>query len=146
MFLDLDNFKGINDTLGHEWGDRLLVQVGGRISACVRASDTVARLGGDEFVVVLQGLHTLASAAAAEAEVVAQKVLVALNGPYPMEDCEILSTPSIGITLFSDAQQPVQELLKRADLAMYQAKAQGRNMLCFFDPAMQVAASQRSAL
>ena len=146
LFLDLDNFKGINDTLGHEWGDRLLVQVGGRISACVRASDTVARLGGDEFVVVLQGLHTLASAAAAEAEVIAQKVLVALNGPYPMEDCEILSTPSIGITLFSDAQQPVQELLKRADLAMYQAKAQGRNMLCFFDPAMQVAASQRSAL
>jgi len=146
LFLDLDNFKGINDTLGHEWGDQLLVQVGARISASVRATDTVARLGGDEFVVVLQGLHKLQTEAAAEAEAVAQKVLTALNSPYQVNGCEIHSTPSIGITLFSDALQPVQEWLKRADLAMYQAKAQGRNMLCFFDPAMQVAASARLAL
>ena len=146
LFLDLDNFKAINDTLGHEWGDRLLVQVAQRLSACVRASDTVARLGGDEFVVVLQALHTLQAEAAAEAENLAQKVLAALNDPYQIEGCEILSTPSIGIALFSDAHQTVQELLKRADLAMYQAKAQGRNMWCFFDPAMQVAASERSAL
>lgn len=146
LFLDLDNFKGINDTLGHDWGDRLLVQVAHRISASVRATDTVARLGGDEFVVVLLGLHTLQAEAAAEVEAVAQKVLVALNQPYPLDDCEIHSTPSIGIAMFSDAEQPIQELLKRADLAMYQAKAQGRNMVCFFDPAMQVAASARSAL
>ena len=146
LFLDLDNFKGINDTLGHEWGDRLLVQVGARVSACVRATDTVARLGGDEFVVVIEGLHAEEAEAAAEAEAVAQKVLAALNQPYQIEGCEMHSTPSIGIALFRDAQQPVQELLKRADLAMYQAKAQGRNMLCFFDPDMQAAASARSAL
>ncbi|MBT9513687.1 MAG: EAL domain-containing protein [Acidovorax sp.] len=146
LFLDLDNFKGINDTLGHEWGDRLLVQVGARVSACVRATDTVARLGGDEFVVVIEGLHAEEAEAAAEAEAVAQKVLAALNQPYQVDGCEMHSTPSIGIALFLDAQQPVQELLKRADLAMYQAKAQGRNMLCFFDPDMQAAASARSAL
>ncbi|RQO84180.1 EAL domain-containing protein [Acidovorax sp. FJL06] len=146
LFLDLDNFKGINDTMGHEWGDRLLVQVGGRVSASVRATDTVARLGGDEFVVVIEGLHTEETEAAAEAEAVAQKVLAALNQPYQVEGCEMHSTPSIGIALFQQAQQPVPELLKRADLAMYQAKAQGRNTLCFFDPAMQAAASARSAL
>ncbi|WP_298212876.1 EAL domain-containing protein [Acidovorax sp.] len=146
LFLDLDNFKGINDTMGHEWGDRLLVQVGARLCASVRAADTVARLGGDEFVVVLQGLHAEQPEAAVEAEAVAQKVLAALNQPYLVEGCDIYSTPSIGLALFRNALQPVQELLKRADLAMYQAKAQGRNTLCFFDPAMQAAASARSAL
>jgi diguanylate cyclase (GGDEF)-like protein/PAS domain S-box-containing protein len=146
LFLDLDNFKAVNDTMGHEWGDRLLVQVGGRIGACVRATDTVARLGGDEFVVVLQGLHAEVDVAAAEAEAVAQKVLAALNEPYVVQNSEVHSTPSIGIALFRGVQLPVQELLQRADLAMYQAKAQGRNTLCFFDPAMQAAASARSAL
>ena len=146
LFLDLDDFKGINDTMGHDWGDRLLVQVGARISACVRASDTVARLGGDEFVVVLQGLHSAAPEAAAEAECVAQKLLASLNQPYVMQGSEVRSTPSVGIALFGGGRLPVQELLKRADLAMYQAKAQGRNTLCFFDPAMQAAASARSAL
>ncbi|KRC29097.1 EAL domain-containing protein [Acidovorax sp. Root219] len=146
LFLDLDNFKGINDTMGHEWGDRLLVQVGMRLRASVRATDTVARLGGDEFVVVLQGLSSEETGAAVESEAVAQKVLQALNEPYDMDGSELHSTPSIGIALFSDRQQPVNELLKRADLAMYQAKAQGRNTLCFFDPAMQAAATARSAL
>ncbi|PTT19743.1 diguanylate cyclase [Acidovorax sp. HMWF029] len=146
LFLDLDNFKGINDTLGHEWGDRLLVQVGARVSACVRATDTVARLGGDEFVVVIEALNAEEVEAAAESETVAQKILAALNQPYRVEGCEMHSTPSLGIALFKDRQQPVQELLKRADLAMYQAKAQGRNTLCFFDPAMQAAATARSAL
>ncbi len=146
LFLDLDNFKGVNDTLGHEWGDRLLVQVGARVAACVRASDTVGRLGGDEFVVVLRGLHAVETEAAAEAEAVAQKMQLALNQAYDVQGLEIHSTPSIGIALFSSAAQSVQELLKRADLAMYQAKAQGRNTLCFFDPDMQAAASARSAL
>ncbi|MFN4117684.1 EAL domain-containing protein [Acidovorax sp.] len=146
LFLDLDNFKGINDTMGHEWGDRLLVQVGQRLAASVRATDTVARLGGDEFVVVIQGLHPQPSDAAIETEAVAQKVLAALNQPYVVDGSEMHSTPSIGIALFSNLQLPAQELLKRADLAMYQAKAQGRNTLCFFDPAMQAAASARSAL
>ncbi len=146
LFLDLDNFKGINDTMGHEWGDRLLVQVGTRIRASVRATDTVARLGGDEFVVVLQGLSSEETGAAVEAEAVAQKILQALNQPYDMDGSELHSTPSIGIALFRDQDQPVNELLKRADLAMYQAKSQGRNTLCFFDPAMQAAATARSAL
>ncbi|BEU98389.1 EAL domain-containing protein [Acidovorax sp. DW039] len=146
LFLDLDNFKGINDTLGHEWGDRLLRQVAERISASVRASDTVARLGGDEFVLVLQGLHEEQTEAAVEAELVAQKVLQNLTRPYALEGAVLHSTPSIGITLFHDGGQSLQELLKRADLAMYQAKAQGRNTLCFFDPAMQAAATARSAL
>ena len=146
LFLDLDNFKAINDTLGHEWGDRLLVQVAARLKACVRAVDTVARLGGDEFVVVLQHLHSVEPEAAVEAEAIAQKIIASLNEPYVVDHREIHSTPSIGIALFRDAQQPVHVLLQRADLAMYQAKAQGRNTLCFFDPAMQAVASARSAL
>jgi diguanylate cyclase (GGDEF)-like protein/PAS domain S-box-containing protein len=146
LFLDLDNFKSINDTKGHDWGDRLLVQVGARISASVRATDTVARLGGDEFVAVLQGLNPDPRLAAAEAEAVAQKVLGMLNQPFVVQNSEVHSTPSIGIALFRDMQLPAQELLTRADLAMYQSKAQGRNTLSFFDPAMQAAASARSVL
>jgi diguanylate cyclase (GGDEF)-like protein/PAS domain S-box-containing protein len=146
LFLDLDNFKSINDTKGHDWGDRLLVQVGARIGASVRATDTVARLGGDEFVAVLQGLNGDPQTAAAEAEAVAQKVLAMLNQPFVVQDSEVHSTPSIGIALFRGTQLPAQELLKRADLAMYQSKAQGRNTLSFFDPAMQAAASARSVL
>ena len=146
LFLDLDNFKNVNDTLGHEAGDRLLVQAGRRVVDCVRATDTVARLGGDEFVVILQGLHAQEAEAAVEAEVVAQKILRALNRPYDMQGSEVHSTPSIGITMFSSALPAAQELLQRADLAMYQAKAQGRNTMCFFDPAMQASATARSAL
>jgi len=146
LFLDLDDFKNINDTLGHEWGDRVLVQAGRRLTACVRTTDTVARLGGDEFVVTLQGLHAKEAEAAMEAEVVAQKILVALNQPYEMQGGEVHSTPSIGIAMFRNAQLEAQELLQRADMAMYQAKAQGRNTICFFDPGMQASAAARSAL
>lgn len=146
LFLDLDNFKDINDTLGHEWGDRLLIQTGLRIKNCVRTNDTVARLGGDEFVVILQGLHATEAKAAIETKTVAQKILFALNQPYDLQGSEIHSTPSIGIALFSGPAQAAHELLKRTDLAMYQAKAQGRNTLCFFDPGMQAAASARSTL
>ena len=146
LFLDLDNFKGINDTLGHEWGDRLLYQVGARLHENTRANDTVARLGGDEFVVVLQGLNAAEPLAASEAENVGLKLLGLLNQPYDLDGQELHITPSIGITLFNDASTPVHELLQRADLAMYQAKSEGRNTLCFFDPAMQAAATARSAL
>ncbi|MDH4446008.1 MAG: EAL domain-containing protein [Acidovorax sp.] len=146
FFLDLDDFKGVNDTLGHDWGDQLLVQVGARLRGCVRTIDTVARLGGDEFVVVVGGLSGQAPAAAAEAEAIGCKLLQSLNQPYRIQDSDVHSTPSIGIALFSSLELPVTELLKRADLAMYQAKSQGRNMLSFFDPAVQAAASERSAL
>jgi len=146
LFLDLDDFKSINDTLGHDWGDHLLLQTGRRLAACVRTADTVARLGGDEFVVILQGLNAQATEAAVEAEAVAQKILVALNQPYEVQGSEVHSTPSIGIAMFRSAQPPAQELLQRADMAMYQAKAQGRNTICFFDPGMQASATARSAL
>ena len=146
LFLDLDNFKAINDTLGHQSGDRLLVKVAARLQACVRAADTVARLGGDEFVVILQHLHRAEPQAAAEAQAIAQKIIASLNEPFTVDNREVHSPPSIGIALFRDAQQTVHELLQRADLAMYQAKAQGRNTLCFFDPSIQAAASARSVL
>ncbi|MDR6213645.1 EAL domain-containing protein [Paracidovorax wautersii] len=146
LFLDLDNFKSINDTLGHAWGDRLLAQVGARLAATLRATDTVARLGGDEFVVVLQALGAQEVDAAIEAEGVAQKLLLALNRPYALSGREVHSTPSIGITLFKGRESTALELLQRADLAMYQAKAEGRNTLCFFDPAMQAAATARSVM
>ena len=146
LFLDLDNFKDINDTLGHEWGDRLLREVGQRLTEGLRATDTVARLGGDEFVVVLQGLDGSQTQAAQEVETVALKILARLNQPYEIEERSIHSTPSIGITLFEASPCSAQELLKRADIAMYEAKAQGRNTVCFFDPQMQAAASARSLL
>lgn len=146
IFLDLDNFKDINDTLGHEWGDLLLVQVGQRMLGCVHRSDTVARLGGDEFVVILEGLHAVEAEATAQAEAVAQSILSALNQPYNLQGCEIHSTPSIGVALFSGPGYSAQDLLKRTDLAMYHAKHQGRNTVCFFDLSMQVSASARSLL
>ncbi|MDD0839452.1 EAL domain-containing protein [Curvibacter sp. HBC61] len=146
LFLDLDNFKDLNDTLGHDRGDQLLTQVATRLVACVRPDDTVARLGGDEFVVILGQLGASHAEAATSAETVAQKILSALNQPYPIGDSLHHSTPSIGIALFSSAQTSAEELLKRGDLAMYQAKAAGRNTLCFFDPGMQEAVSARSAM
>jgi len=124
----------------------VLTQTGQRVAACVRTTDTVARLGGDEFVVILQGLHAKETEAAVEAEAVAQKILVALNQPYEVQGSMVHSTPSIGIAMFRGALLQAQELLQRADMAMYQAKAQGRNTICFFDPQMQATAAARSAL
>ncbi len=146
LFIDLDHFKELNDTLGHDMGDELLRQVGTRLRHCVRESDTVARLGGDEFVVMLEALHALASEAAIEAERVGKKVLDALNQPYLIANRPYQGSPSIGITLFDGQSQGVDALLKQADLAMYQAKAMGRNTLRFFDDSMQAAVEQRVAL
>ena len=146
MFIDLDNFKVLNDTLGHRMGDELLKQVARRLSDSVRAIDTVARLGGDEFVVMLEELGADASAAAAQAEAVGKKILSTLNQHYQLEDKMHHSTPSMGVTLFHTPQNSVDELLQRADLAMYQAKAAGRNTLRFFDPVMQAAVSARARM
>ena len=146
LFIDLDNFKMLNDTLGHQMGDALLKQVAQRLGECVRAIDTVARLGGDEFVVMLEELSETQALAAAQAELVGKKILTALNQYFELDGQQHHSSPSIGVTLFYDHQQTVDELLQRADLAMYQAKAAGRNSLRFFDPVMQAAASQRAAL
>ncbi len=149
MFIDLDNFKVLNDTLGHSKGDLLLQQVGLRLAACVRPSDTVARLGGDEFVVMLEdldGLDDTPQGANATAQVVGEKILTALSEPYDLAGHPYHGTCSIGVTLFSRQQESIGDLLKQADLAMYQAKASGRNSVCFFDPAMQAAATANAAL
>ncbi len=146
LFIDLDNFKTLNDTYGHETGDRLLRQVAERLSACVREGDTVARLGGDEFVVMLEDLGTHPEEAAAHAERTAEKILAQLNPPYRIAEQSHHSTPSIGITLFCGHRESLEDVLKRADLAMYQAKAAGRNTLCFFDPEMHAVLARRAAL
>ncbi len=146
LFLDLDHFKTLNDTLGHDVGDMLLKQVAERLITCVREGDTVARLGGDEFVVMLEELGSDALDAAGQAEAVGDKILAALNQPYQLITHEHHSTPSIGATLFNNHQSKIDELLKQADIAMYQAKKAGRNTLCFFDPQMQANLGLRVAL
>jgi diguanylate cyclase (GGDEF)-like protein/PAS domain S-box-containing protein len=146
LFVDLDNFKTLNDTLGHANGDLLLQQVAHRLSACVREGDTVARLGGDEFVVMLEDLSENVIEAATQAEVTGEKILATLSQTYLLAGVDHHSTASIGVTLFGDKQEDTDEPLKRADLAMYQAKAAGRNTLRFFDPQMQAVVSARAAL
>ena len=146
MFLDLDHFKQLNDTLGHDVGDELLQQVATRLRACVREGDSVARLGGDEFVVLLEALSPLAIEAASQSELVAIQILECLGQPYLLRGLSHTSTPSIGIVEFMEDQQTLEDLLKMADVAMYQAKASGRNTLCFFDPAMQAAATAHTAM
>ncbi|CRI67153.1 Diguanylate cyclase/phosphodiesterase with PAS/PAC sensor(S) (fragment) [Thiocapsa sp. KS1] len=146
IFIDLDDFKTLNDTLGHDQGDRLLRQVAKRLSSCLRESDTLARLGGDEFVVMLERLSRRAEDAAAQAETLANKLLMALREPCGLEYREYRCSASIGVTLFGPRAVSVEELMKQADLAMYRAKASGRDTLRFFDPAMQAEVSARAAL
>ncbi|MGL4995008.1 MAG: sensor domain-containing protein [Deefgea sp.] len=146
MFLDLDHFKQLNDTHGHDVGDVLLQQVSARLISCVRESDSVARLGGDEFVILLEALSIHESEAANQAKVVANKILETLGRPYCLRGIEHLSTPSMGIVLFLADEMPMEELLKKADVAMYQAKAAGRNTACFFDPEMQASAAIQAEL
>ncbi|MGZ3254652.1 MAG: diguanylate cyclase domain-containing protein [Burkholderiaceae bacterium] len=133
MFIDLDRFKMINDTFGHDIGDLLLQQVAERLSLCVREGDTIARLGGDEFVVIMEDLSDNPHIAMAQAKTAGEKIIAKLNQPYDLAGNIQSSTPSIGITLFSDHKFSIDELLKQADIAMYQAKAEGRNALCFFN-------------
>ena len=137
LFIDLDNFKTLNDTFGHDKGDLLLQEVAKRLVTCVRKSDTVARLGGDEFVVLLGNLNEDILEAAAEAKVVGEKILYCFSEPFQLASYPYHTTPSIGITLFDEQPHTVDELLKRADIAMYQAKGSGKNSLRFFDPEME---------
>ncbi len=146
MFIDLDNFKVLNDTLGHATGDLLLCKVATRLGGCVRLSDTVARLGGDEFVVMLESLPEEVAAATEYCRGVAKRILFALSETYDLSGHQHESTCSIGVTLFSKRKQNMGDLLKQADLAMYQAKASGRNAVCFFDPAMQAVVNANAAL
>jgi len=146
LFVDLDNFKILNETAGHEVGDQLLVEVARRIGNCVRDGDTVARLGGDEFVALLEDLSGNRREAAAETNEVGERILSALAQPYTIAGRLHHSAASIGVTLFIDAVDSLDELLKQADIAMYQAKSAGRNTLRFFDPEMQGALAARAAL
>ncbi|WP_167758592.1 sensor domain-containing protein [Zemynaea arenosa] len=146
LLIDLDNFKTINDTLGHQMGDVLLGRAAERLQTCVRASDTVARIGGDEFAVLLEDLGTDQGQAAATARQVGQKLVEALGQPYEFAGCEHVSTASIGIALFGAQSAGAEALLREADLSMYRAKGEGRNGLRFFDPQMQVELLRRSEL
>lgn len=146
MFIDLDHFKNLNDTQGHDQGDLLLVQVAQRLRLTVRGEDTVARLGGDEFVVMLESLGATREEAATQARLVAAKLHENLNRPYSVGERICHSTSSIGVVLFESADDTVEELLKRADMAMYQAKAHGRNGVQFFDPTMQALVNARARL
>lgn len=146
LLLDLDNFKTLNDTLGHDKGDLLLRQVAQRLTRCVREGDTVARLGGDEFVVLFDGLNERTEESVKQAEVLGEKISTELSKPYQLDDHDNHSTVSIGIAIFSGHQFTIEELLKQADLAMYQSKAAGRNALRFFDQKMQVLVTKRAAM
>ena len=146
LFLDIDKFKTLNDTLGHQVGDILLVQISERLRRAVREYDTVARLGGDEFVVLLEQLGTTEREAAAQAQHVAEKVAAQLSREYDLDGHKYLGTSSIGIALFCGQDINNDELLRRADLAMYQAKSSGRSTVCFFDPEMQASIVARQQL
>lgn len=146
LFIDLDNFKALNDTLGHDMGDLLLRQVAQRLISCVREGDSVARLGGDEFVVMLEDLGEQELEAAAQTEFVGEKILATLGQPYQLVTHEYRCTPSIGATLFNGHKLGKEDLLKQADIAMYQAKQAGRNTVRFFDQQMQDAVTARVRL
>ena len=146
LFLDLDHFKDLNDTLGHEVGDELLQEVAQRLLANVRVADTVARLGGDEFVVMLSELSTSTQEAAAMAQRIGEKILRGLSEPYVLRGHTHQGAASIGATLFGASAQSASELLRQADIAMYQVKARRGNALCFFDPKMQTAINDRAQL
>ncbi len=146
MFLDLDNFKTINDTMGHGSGDLLLIEAARRIHATIRDTDTVARFGGDEFIVLLEGLDTTQERAAEQAKTVGDKLLAILGEPYDLNGMEVSCSVSIGMNLFLGRETGSDELLKQSDVAMYQAKKSGRNAQCFFDLNMQKSVENRSRL
>ena len=137
MFLDLDNFKSLNDSMGHDMGDQLLKQVAARLQGCVREGDSVGRLGGDEFVLLLEALSSHSHEAALQAKGVVNKILDAFEPSFSIGPSECKSTPSVGVIVFKGDREPVERLLKKADVAMYQAKGAGRNTARFFDHTMQ---------
>ncbi len=146
VFVDLDNFKSLNETLGQELGDQLLRHVAAQLGACVRDGDTVARLGGDEFVMLLEDLGGSSQEAATHAEAISEKALQALRQRHQLGTFQHHGSASIGITLFGNPQEISVDPLIQAEMAMYQAKSAGRNMLRFYDPQMQTAANHRAAL
>jgi diguanylate cyclase (GGDEF)-like protein/PAS domain S-box-containing protein len=145
LFLDLDRFKQLNDTLGHDYGDLLLIEVADRIKSCVREIDTVSRFGGDEFVVLLESISSNRDETVARAGGVAEKIRDTLSRPYQLKEQAYESSPSIGISLYHGNDESMDMLLKYADAAMYRAKDEGRNAVRFFDPALQAIWDARNA-
>jgi diguanylate cyclase (GGDEF)-like protein/PAS domain S-box-containing protein len=146
LSIDLDDFKTLNQTLGHELGDQLLQKVGHRLKSCLREGDTLSRFGGDEFVMILENLSNRESESDEEIRAVCNRILDVLNHPYQLGDRKYRCTPSIGATLFNGNQQAIDDLMKQADIAMHQAKKGGRNTVRIFDPQMQVSINARAAL
>lgn len=146
FFLDMDRFKTLNDTLGHDCGDLLLVEVAGRIQHCIREVDTVARIGGDEFVILLEEVGQNIDEASKKAALIAEKIRAALTAPYSIKGNDYHGSPSIGVCLYCGNEESVDDLLRHADMAMYKAKDSGRNRVQFFDPAMQHTIELHAAL
>jgi diguanylate cyclase (GGDEF)-like protein/PAS domain S-box-containing protein len=146
LFVDLDNFKTLNDTLGHQTGDLLLQEAARRLKSCIRDIDAVGRLGGDEFVLMLEDLSELPEDAAAQSKAVAEKILTALGQPCLLAGREYCGSASIGISVFGDSRESTSEVLQQADIAMYQAKLAGRNTMRFFAPALQAAVNARAEM
>jgi len=146
LFLDMDRFKTLNDTLGHDYGDLLLIEVAERICFCVREVDTVARFGGDEFVILLEEIGKNAEEASQKVALIAEKIRAALSVPYKIREHGYHSSPSIGVNLYCGNERTVEDLLKHADMAMYEAKESGRNTVRFFDPVMQQSVAARASL
>jgi diguanylate cyclase (GGDEF)-like protein len=146
LFIDLDNFKSVNDARGHDKGDILLQQVGERLKHSVRSSDTVARFGGDEFVLLLEEVGAGGEAAAQHAREVADKILRAFETPFDIDGVLHYSSPSVGVTIIDRTSGSTEEVLKRADLAMYQSKAAGCNTSTWFEAGMEQRVAARAAL
>jgi diguanylate cyclase (GGDEF)-like protein/PAS domain S-box-containing protein len=146
MFIDLDYFKVLNDTKGHEFGDRMLAEVAQRLTACVRETDSVARFGGDEFVVMLENLSANLDEAVSQAGSIAEKMRVSMAETYLISGYVHESSSSIGVVLFLGEEVEIDDLFKRADMAMYQAKEGGRNMVRFFEPQMQSVLESRTLM
>jgi diguanylate cyclase (GGDEF)-like protein len=146
LFVELDNFKMLNETIGHLTGDLLLMEVARRIVACAREADIVSRFGGDEFALMLEDLSEIALEAAAQAKTVAEKIQDSIGLPFLLEGREYLTTASIGITVFGIDREGTSELIQEADIAIYQATSAGRNTIRFFSPALQTAVNARATL
>jgi diguanylate cyclase (GGDEF)-like protein/hemerythrin-like metal-binding protein/PAS domain S-box-containing protein len=146
LFLDIDHFKMLNDTHGHDVGDLLLTLIAARLSDCIRKEDTLARIGGDEFVIILEGLDEEDIIAASKTTTICTTILTRMNDVFQLNDIHYNCTASIGVVLFKDHLTSTSEVMKQADIAMYQAKLAGRNTVRFFDPKMQEAISKRAAL
>ena len=146
IFIDLDNFKTLNDTLGHHYGDLLLQQLSKRLTACVREGDTVSRPGGDEFILLLPNISTQHKIAIYQSQNIAEKILSEIAKPYDLNGTQYTISASLGITVCNGHQRTAEELMRHSDLAMYQSKNSGKNTITFFDPEMQAVVEQRSTL